>query len=86
MRLRIVGDIPAPSPEEEALAEERRSELLRYLDELPDKLREAVALRHVLAFSERETAEALGISPGTVKSRVSRGLQRLRDSMTGVGE
>ena len=86
LRLRIAGDISAPSPEEEALADERRSELLRYLDDLPDKLREAVALRHVLAFSERETAEALSIRPGTVKSRVSRGLELLRASMKGAGE
>ena len=86
LRLRIAGDGPAPSSEEEVLAEQQRAELLHHLDDLPDKLREAVALRHVLALSERETAEALGIRPGTVKSRVSRGLERLRDSMTGVGE
>ena len=86
LRLRIAGDTPAPSPEEETLAEQQRAELLRHLDDLPNKLREAVALRHVLAFSERETAEALRIRPGTVKSRVSRGLEQLRDSMTGVGE
>lgn len=86
LRLRVAGDHPAPSSEDEVLAEQQRTELLRHLDGLPDKLREAVALRHMLAFSERETAEALGIRPGTVKSRVSRGLERLRDSMTGVGE
>ncbi len=84
LRLRLVGDGPAPGPEEEALAGEQRQELLRYLDALPDKLREAVALRHVLGLSEREAAAALGIRPGTVKSRVSRGLEQLRRSMEGV--
>ena len=84
LRLRVAPDAPTPGPEEEVLAGEQRRELLDHLDDLPDKLRKAVALRHVLALSERETAEALGIRPGTVKSRVSRGLERLRDSMTGV--
>jgi DNA-directed RNA polymerase specialized sigma24 family protein len=57
--------------------------LLRHLDSLPDKLRSSVALRHVLGLSERETAAALGIRIGTVKSRVSRGLDLLRQAMRG---
>ncbi len=83
LRLRLNCDGPDPGPEEEALAGEQREELLRHLDALPDMFREAVALRHVLGLSERETAQALGIRPGTVKSRVSRGLVRLRESMGG---
>ena len=86
LRLRLRGDAPPPGPEEEALIGEQRDQLLRHLDALPDKLREAVALRHVLGLSERETAAALGIRPGTVKSRVSRGVERLRQSMEGVVE
>lgn len=35
-------------------------------------------LRYFLAMSERETAQALGIAPGTVKSRLHRSLGRLR--------
>ncbi|HET6531869.1 MAG TPA: sigma factor-like helix-turn-helix DNA-binding protein, partial [Actinoplanes sp.] len=34
--------------------------------------------RYLLDLSEHETAEALGCSKGTVKSRTFRGLQRLR--------
>jgi len=81
LRLRLAGDAPGPGPEERALASERREELLGHLDDLPAKLREAVALRHILGFTERETAEALKIRPGTVKSRVSRGLALLRLAM-----
>ena len=84
LRRRLVEDSPSRGPEEEALAGEERQELLRHLDALPNKVREAVALRHVVGLSERETAGALGVRPGTVKSRVSRGLERLRQSMAGV--
>ncbi len=83
LRLRSVEAGVNPSPEQAALSREQQEELLRHLDALPDKLREAVALRHVLELSERETARALGIRQGTVKSRVSRGLDRLR---TAIGE
>ena len=82
----IPGCVSQGQTEEEALARERGEELLRHLDALPYKLREAVALRHVLGLSERETADALGVRPGTVKSRVSRGLERLRESMGGAWE
>ncbi|MFQ5553863.1 MAG: RNA polymerase sigma factor [Acidimicrobiia bacterium] len=81
LRLRLSGPDRLPDPEEEALAAERRTKLLRHVEELPDKLREAVALRHILGLTERETADALGVRQGTVKSRVSRGLDRLRQAM-----
>jgi RNA polymerase sigma factor (sigma-70 family) len=68
------------------VAAEESATLLSHVDALPDRLRAAVALRHVLGLSERETAAALGIRQGTVKSRLSRGLQRLRESMEGVSE
>ncbi len=48
------------------------------LFDLPIKFRAVVVMRHLLGYSERDCAEALGISPGTAKSRMSRGLERLR--------
>jgi RNA polymerase sigma-70 factor (ECF subfamily) len=39
--------------------------------------------RYYLGFSTEETAEALGIKQGTVKSRLSRALKRLSDSLGG---
>jgi len=43
--------------------------------------RAVVVLRFLLDWSEATTAEALGIAPGTVKSRSSRALQRLAKSL-----
>lgn len=41
--------------------------------------RSVVVLRYYLDWSERQIAEALNIAPGTVKSRLSRALDRLAD-------
>jgi RNA polymerase sigma factor (sigma-70 family) len=71
-------DGAAPSPESAVLAEERRSTLLEALARLDEADRLVIALRYLLELSEAETAAALDIPKGTVKSRLSRGLDRLR--------
>jgi RNA polymerase sigma-70 factor, ECF subfamily len=71
-------DGAAPSPESAVLAEERRSTLLTALARLDEADRLVIALRYLLELSEAETAAALDIPKGTVKSRLSRGLDRLR--------
>ncbi len=68
----------APSPEAALLGAEQRAELIEALNRLPENDREALACRYFLDLSEAETAAALGVRPGTVKSRVSRALERLR--------
>jgi RNA polymerase sigma-70 factor, ECF subfamily len=66
------------SPEEEALKSEREYVLRTALGDLSTKYREAVVLCDIEGLSYEETAQALGISIGTVKSRISRGRQELR--------
>jgi RNA polymerase sigma factor (sigma-70 family) len=68
----------APSPEAALLSAERRVELVAALNRLSDTDREALACRYFLDLSEAETAAALGVRRGTVKSRLSRALERLR--------
>ena len=68
----------APSPEGAALAADERPALLAAVERLPDEQRLAVTCRYFLDLSEGETATVLGVRPGTVKSRLSRGLQTLR--------
>jgi RNA polymerase sigma factor (sigma-70 family) len=71
----------APSPEANLLAGEQQEELLAAVNALPEEQREVVACRYFLELTEEETAEALGLRKGTVKSRLSRGLDRLREHM-----
>ncbi len=68
----------APSAEDEALAAGERLRLLAALRELREDDQLVIAARHLLGLSESETATALGVRPGTVKSRLSRALGRLR--------
>jgi len=71
----------APGPEQIVMAAEERSELLAALATLRDDDREVLGARFLLDLSEAETAETLGIPRGTVKSRTSRALGRLRDAL-----
>jgi RNA polymerase sigma-70 factor (ECF subfamily) len=68
----------APSPEAAALEHETRRALLRAVEDLPERDRLVIAYRYLLELSESETAHALGVRQGTVKSRLSRALGRLR--------
>jgi RNA polymerase sigma factor (sigma-70 family) len=71
----------APSPEAVALSGERRERLLDAVERLSDDHRLVIVCRYFLDLSEAETAEALGVRAGTVKSRVSRALDRLREEV-----
>jgi RNA polymerase sigma-70 factor (ECF subfamily) len=68
----------APSPEAAALGEERRAQLLGAIGRLDERDRDVLVHRYLLELDEGETAAALGIRRGTVKSRTSRALDRLR--------
>jgi RNA polymerase sigma factor (sigma-70 family) len=69
----------APPPDAAVLETEARRALVDALYALPERERLVVTYRYLLDLSEAETARTLGIRPGTVKSRLSRGLARLRD-------
>jgi RNA polymerase sigma-70 factor (ECF subfamily) len=82
LALRAAEDRPngdaAPSPEEAVLAQERRAALLGAVGRLRDEERLVVTYRYFLQLSEAETAAALDVPAGTVKSRLSRALAHLR--------
>ncbi len=76
-----VGTAPgdaAPSPEAVLVSAERRGVLLAALDRLGDDHRLVLSCRYFLELSEEETAAALDVRRGTVKSRLARALERLR--------
>ncbi len=62
-----------------------RHVLWEALRTLPVDQRCAIALRYLTDLSEAQTADALGVPVGTVKSRVSRGLAQLRVHLSEVG-
>jgi RNA polymerase sigma factor (sigma-70 family) len=70
----------APSPEGALLAGEDRERLLEAVNGLREEERLVIACRYFLELSEEETAAALGVRIGTVKSRASRALEHLRES------
>ena len=71
----------AGSPEAALLAGARRETLLAAMNRLPDHQRLVLGCRYLLDLDERETAAALGVRPGTIKSRTARALARLREEV-----
>jgi RNA polymerase sigma-70 factor, ECF subfamily len=67
------------STEDLALTAADRDHLLRALEQLAPIDRDVISCRYLADLSERETAGVLGCRPGTVKSRLSRALERLRE-------
>ena len=55
--------------------------LLAAIARLGEADRQVIGLRYLLELSEAETAAALDVPVGTVKSRLSRGLDRLRGEL-----
>jgi RNA polymerase sigma factor (sigma-70 family) len=82
LRLRLQEDRPredaAPSPEAAVLAGEPRRVLIEALNSLKEGERRVIALRYLLDLSEKEMAAVMGVAKGTVKSRLSRAMKKLR--------
>lgn len=70
------------APPDAALAREQLRQLLeRAVAALPDTFRAVFVLREVEGMSVEDTAEALGIPAGTVKTRFHRARQRLQEAL-----
>jgi RNA polymerase sigma-70 factor (sigma-E family) len=77
---RWTGEVPAerlPEPEPEQVDLTTGLAVRRALDAMTREHREVLVLRYYADLSEREIADALGIPPGTVKSRTARALAAL---------
>ena len=86
LALRAANEPPpraAPSTESLAMAADRDAGLRAALARLGGADREVLWLRYFAELSEAETAVALGCRHGTVKSRTSRALARLRVELEG---
>jgi len=85
LALRLVEEVrpgdAVPSPEAAVLSDERRAELLDAVNGLREEERLVIGCRFFLGLSEEETAQALDLRLGTVKSRQSRALGHLREEV-----
>lgn len=81
----VFGEAP-PSPQESALAGERRRRLRTALDMLPEGQRRCLALRFGHEMTFREAAQVLEVATGTVQSQVHDGVRRLRTLLETGGE
>ena len=71
----------APSPEGSVLAGERRETLLAAIERLRPEDRLVISLRWFVELDEAAMSAVLDIPRGTVKSRLSRAMGRLRDEV-----
>jgi RNA polymerase sigma-70 factor (sigma-E family) len=73
----------AESADARLLLGEEHREVLAALRRLPDRQREAVALRYCLDMPVDEVARAMGVAEGTVKSATSRGIAAITRMLKG---
>lgn len=67
------------TPEQYSIASEQRRMLEKAIADLPEDMRAAIVLRDVQGFSYDEIARMLEANVGTIKSRISRGREKLRE-------
>ena len=79
-----VADLPDPggrSPEQSVGSGDAMQALAQAMRELPARQREAFELRALEGFGVRDTAAAMGVSEGSVKTHYSRAVHTLRDRL-----
>jgi RNA polymerase sigma factor (sigma-70 family) len=81
-RRKRFGFLAMPRREPVWQPEVRDPEVFEAVSRLPYERRAVVVLRLLEDWSEQDVAEALGIAPGTVKSRPSRALDVLREELS----
>jgi RNA polymerase sigma-70 factor (ECF subfamily) len=79
--LRDLLPAEAASPGEETVTQEFVDRVAECMGQLNGKHREILVLRNVKNLSYEEIAEILGLSVGTVKSRIARARESLREKM-----
>jgi RNA polymerase sigma-70 factor (ECF subfamily) len=81
----VVETAPDPglTPEESALGDERRRELMKAIDTLPRQQRTVLLLCHVEGQSPREVGEVTGLNESTVRVHLFRALRKLRSVLEG---
>ena len=73
---------PSPGTEDRVVSEDEHQRLRKAITQLPDEQREALILTQLEKISYEEAAQMLGVSEGTVKSRVNRAKARLKEILS----
>lgn len=73
-----------PSPEQTALDTDLHSKVHRLIDGLPEELRQPLALSTIQELTSSEIAQVMGIPEGTVRTRVLRARQLLREKLAAL--
>lgn len=71
-----------PGTEEKVIAADRHAQIRQAIASLPEEQRDALVLTQLEGKSYEETALLLGVSEGTVKSRVNRARSRLKELLS----
>ena len=74
------------TPERHALRGEVRKKLSAFIQELPEDMRAAIVLRDIQGYAYDEIAQMLNTNVGTIKSRISRGREKLREKIAAGSE
>jgi RNA polymerase sigma-70 factor, ECF subfamily len=76
----------APTPEQEAIVADWHATIHRLVDALPEELRQPLALSTIDELNSREIAAILGLPEGTVRTRLMRARQMLKQKLAGMME
>lgn len=74
------------TPERHAVRSEKRRNIQQMIRELPEDMRSAIILRDIEGYSYDDIADILGANVGTIKSRISRGREKLREKILAKSE
>ena len=77
---------PSPGTEEQVVAADEQKRLREAITQLPEDQREALIMTQLEKVSYEEAAKLLGVSEGTIKSRVNRAKARLKEILSGERE
>lgn len=85
----LTPDIPArhgKDPEDAAVAADWNAAIHRLVDALPEELRQPLALTTIEELNSREIAVVLGIPEGTVRTRIMRAREILKQKLAALME
>ena len=74
------------TPERHAVRREVRRNLQAFIQDLPEDMRAAIVLRDIQGYAYDEIADMLDTNVGTIKSRISRGREKLRQKISEQSE